>query len=108
MSTTRSPPATPSYRLTRRGRLVVLAFALLAVLVSASLLRLRGGRHPGVRHPRAHRDGDGRHRRHPLGHRRRRRRVVATPETMVEQIKTLNALDSGMVTAGQRLRVPTD
>ena len=27
---------------------------------------------------------------------------------MVDRIKSLNALDSGMVTAGQRLRVPTD
>jgi Tfp pilus assembly protein FimV len=28
--------------------------------------------------------------------------------TMVERIERLNALDSGMVLAGQRLRVPTD
>jgi hypothetical protein len=99
------PTYTPSYRLTRRGRLVVLTFALLLVLAVGVVLASGavGTQESGTPEPtetvmvgtgdtlweiaaEAADDGDVR--------------------AMVERIQSLNALDSGMVTAGQRLRVP--
>ena len=97
----------PSYRLTRRGRLVVLAFALMVVLAIGVALASGavGTQESGTPTPTetvmvgtgdtlwdiaADAAGDG------------------DTREMVERIKSLNALDSGMVTAGQRLRVPTD
>ena len=99
------PMHTPTYRLTRRGRLVVLAFALLAVLAIGIVLASGavGTQEAGTPEPTetvmvgtgdtlwdiaADAAGDGEVR------------------DMVERIKRLNALDSGMVTAGQQLRVP--
>ena len=97
----------PSYRLTRRGRLVVLAFSLLAVMVLGFVLASGavGTKEGGTPEP-------------------TETVMVGTGDTlwdiaadaaeggdvreMVDRIKSLNALDSGMVTAGQRLRVPID
>ena len=97
----------PSYRLTRRGRLVVLAFSLLVILAVGFVLASGavGTQEGGTPEPTqtvmvgtgdtlwdiaADAAGDG------------------DVRAMVDRIKSLNALDSGMVTAGQRLRVPTD
>ena len=97
----------PSYRLTRRGRLVVVAFALFVILAVGFVLASGavGTRESGTPEPTetvmvgtgdtlwdiaADAAGDG------------------DVREMVDRIKSLNALDSGMVTAGQRLRVPTD
>ncbi len=107
MSTITLQPHQPSYRLTRRGRLVVLAFALMVVLAVGVALASGavGTQESGTPTPTetvmvgtgdtlwdiaADAAGDG------------------DTRAMVERIKSLNALDSGMVTAGQRLRVPTD
>ena len=97
----------PTYRLTRRGRLVVLAFSLLVVMALGFVLASGafGTKEGGTPEP-------------------TETVMVGTGDTlwdiaadaaeggdvreMVERIKSLNALDSGMVTAGQRLRVPTD
>ena len=92
-------------RLTRRGRLVVFALALLVVL-GLGLMLAAGSvatEEPGTPEP-------------------TRVVMVGTGDTlwdiaadladdgdvraMVDQIERLNALDSGMVVAGQRLRVP--
>ncbi len=107
MSTMTLQPHQPSYRLTRRGRLVVLAFALMAVLAIGVVLASGavGTLESGTPTP-------------------TETVMVGTGDTlwdiaaeaadggdtreMVERIKSLNALDSGMVTAGQRLRVPTE
>jgi hypothetical protein len=102
--------ASPSVRLTRRGRIVVLLLGL-AIALMAGIFLGAGSvatEHPGTPEP---------------------TRIVqvapgdtlwgiaadaaaATGEddirTMVDRIERLNALDSGMVLAGQRLRVPTD
>ena len=100
-------PVRPSVRLTRRGRLVVFLGTLMLVLLlgivwgTGSVATER----PGTPEP---------------------ARVVmvapgdtlydlaaeATPEggdvaAMVERIQRLNALDSGMLAAGQELRIPT-
>jgi len=97
----------PSYRLTRRGRLVVVAFSLFVILAVGFVLASGavGTRESGTPEPTetvmvgtgdtlwdiaADAAGDG------------------DVREMVDRIKSLNALDSGMVTAGQRLRVPTD
>jgi hypothetical protein len=107
MSTIALQPHQPSYRLTRRGRLVVLAFALMVVLAIGVALASGavGTQESGTPTPTetvmvgtgdtlwdiaADAAGDG------------------DTRAMVERIKSLNALESGMVTAGQRLRVPTD
>lgn len=98
-------PATSSVRLTRRGRLVVLALALLAVLAVGVLLAsgsVATGE-PGTAEPTEivvvgagdtlwdiasdlSDDGDVR--------------------AMIDRIEKLNALDSGMVVVGQQLVVP--
>ena len=98
---------TPTYRLTRRGRLVIIAFSLLAVMAIGLVLASGavGTQESGTPEP-------------------TETVMVGTGDTlwdiaadaaddgdvrgMVERIKSLNALDSGMVTAGQRLRVPTE
>ena len=97
----------PTYRLTRRGRLVVLVFSLFAVMVLGFVLASGavGTKEGGTPEPTetvmvgtgdtlwdiaADAAGDG------------------DVREMVDRIKSLNALDSGMVIAGQRLRVPTD
>ena len=97
----------PTYRLTRRGRLVVLAFSLLAILAIGVVVASGavGTKQSGTPEP-------------------TQTVMVGTGDTlweiaaaaaddgdvrdMVERIKSLNALDSGLVDAGQRLRVPTD
>ena len=98
---------TPAYRLTRRGRLVVFVLGLVAILAIGVLLAsgATGTQEAGTPEPTttvvvgpgdtlweiaadAAEDGDIR--------------------AMVERIQRLNALDSGMVTAGQRLRVPAE
>ena len=94
-----------SVRLTRRGRLVVFTLALLVVLGLGTLLGARSvaSEHPGTPEP-------------------TRVVMVGSGETlwqiaagladdgdvraMIDHIKELNALDSAMVSAGQRLRVP--
>jgi LysM repeat protein len=108
ISITHIRPARPgSVRLTRRGRLVVLALAVLAILLVGFVLA--GGSvatsEPGTPEP-------------------TRVVMVGAGDTlwdlaadlsddgdvrgMVDHIKRLNALDSGMVTAGQRLLVPAE
>jgi hypothetical protein len=106
MSTMTITPV-PTYRLTRRGRLVVVALSLLVILAVGIFLAAGavGTAESGNPEP-------------------TETVMVGTGETlwgiaaeaadggdvreMVERIKRLNALDTGMVTAGQRLRVPTD
>jgi hypothetical protein len=100
-------PYQPSYRLTRRGRLAVFAFSLLVILAIGVVLASGavGTKESGTPEP-------------------TETVMVGTGDTlwgiaaeaadggdvreMVERIKRLNALDSGLVTAGQRLRVPVD
>ena len=107
MTPTAAPLRPSSIRLTRRGRLVVLAAALIAVLAVG--LFLASGSvatdEPGTPEPTQvvlvgsgdtlwgiasdlADDGDVR--------------------AMIDRISELNALDSGMVIAGQRLLVPVD
>jgi LysM repeat protein len=104
---TASPVLTTSVRLTRRGRLVVLAAALIAVLAVGFFLAsgsVATGE-PGTAEP-------------------TRVVLVGAGDTlwgiasdladdgdvraMIERISQLNALDSGMVVAGQKLVVPVD
>ena len=108
MSTmTLTPTVTPTLRLTRRGRLVVLALAVVAVLAIGVFLSAGSvaTERPGTPEP-------------------TRVVMVGTGDTlwdiaaeiadggdvvaMVEHIEALNALDGGLVTAGQRLRVPVE
>ena len=106
-TTARPRPAAPagSVRLTRRGRLVVFTLGLLLVLALGTILGARSvaTEHPGTPEP-------------------TRVVMVGSGETlwdiaagladdgdvraMIARIEDLNALDSAMVTAGQRLRVP--
>ena len=103
--TSRSP-GRRQVRLTRRGRLVVFVGALLVVLAlgvfwgAGSVATER----PGT--PEPTRGRHGRRGRDPLGHRRRRPATDGDTGAMVERIQELNALDSGMLTAGQKIRVP--
>lgn len=105
-STTRRP-ARGTVRLTRRGRLVVFLAALLVVLAVGLTVGARAVAtdEPGTPEP-------------------TRVVMVGTGDTlwdiaaeaagdgdvrgMVDRIERLNALESGMVVAGQRLRVPLD
>lgn len=98
---------TPSVRLTRRGRLVVLAAALIAVLAVGFFLASGSVAtdEPGTPEP-------------------TRVVLVGAGDTlwgiasdladdgdvraMIDRISKLNALDSGMVVAGQKLVVPVD
>ena len=101
------PTRTSSVRLTRRGRLVVFAFGLLVVLAlgvlwgSGSVATERAGTPESTRVVQVQ-PGDTLY------------DLAAGLETdgdinaMVERIQDLNALDSGVLQAGQRLRVPTD
>ncbi|GAA2146911.1 hypothetical protein GCM10009844_23590 [Nocardioides koreensis] len=104
---TLAPASAGQLRLTRRGRLVVLALAMLVALGLG--LALAAGsvatEEPGTPEP---------------------TRVVMVGagdtlwgiaadiaddggvRTMIDRIERLNALDSGMVVAGQRLRVPVE
>ncbi|GCD91478.1 LysM peptidoglycan-binding domain-containing protein [Nocardioides sp. LS1] len=99
-------PRSGEVRLTRRGRTVVLLAALLVVLTVGALLG--GARSAATEHPGA-----------PTS---TRVVMVGTGDTlwdiasdlapdgdvraMIAQIEDLNALDSALVAAGQRLRVP--
>jgi hypothetical protein len=101
-------PVRPQVRLTRRGRLVVFLGTLMIVLLlgivwgTGSVATER----PGTPEPtRVVQVGPG-DTLYDLA-------ADATPEggdvaAMVERIQRLNALDSGMVDVGQRLRIPTD
>lgn len=109
MSSTAIHPGsyTPTYCLTRRGRLVVLALALFAVLAIGVVLASGavGTQEAGTPEPTttvlvgpgdtlwdiAAEAADG-----------------GDVRDMIDRIESLNALESGMLTAGQRLRVPTD
>ena len=100
------PTMTGTMRLTRRGRLVVLTLALLVVL-AAGILVASGSvatEEPGTPEP-------------------TRVVMVGTGDTlwgiaadvaadgdvraMIDRIERLNALETGMVSAGQKLLVPT-
>ena len=106
MSTmTIAPSFTPELRLTRRGRLVVLLGALLVVLVLGVFMTAGSvaSEKPGTPEPTlvvTVQPGDTLY------------GIAATVTTdgdvaaMVEQIQTINALDSGMLAAGQRIKVP--
>jgi predicted Zn-dependent protease len=107
MTTMTLNPAPTSVRLTRRGRLVVLTVAVLAVLAFGIFLSSgsMATEQPGTPEP-------------------TRVVMVGTGDTlwdiaasiaddgdvreMVSRIQDLNALDGGMVVAGQRLRVPVE
>ena len=97
-----------SVRLTRRGRLVVFLVAFVAVLALGIALGTQSVRRRDARHPRADPRRDGRLRRDPVGDRRRRWPRDGDVRAMVDRIEELNALDSAMVQAGQRLRVPVE
>jgi LysM repeat protein len=106
MSTMTVTP-TPTYRLTRRGRLVVLAFSLVVVLaigvfLAAGAVGTQGSGTPEPTETVMVGTGD------TLWGIASEAADGGDVREMVERIKRLNALDSGMVTAGQRLRVPTD
>lgn len=105
MTITPSYSFSPSVRLTRRGRLVVLLAALVAVLVLGVVWG--GGssatERPGTPEPTlvvTVQPGETLY------------GIAATVTTdgdvaaMVERIQSLNALDSGMLAAGQRIKVP--
>ncbi len=94
-------------RLTRRGRLVVLAIAVLAILAVGFVLA--GGSvatdEPGTPEPtRVVMVGSG----DTLWDIAAGLSDDGDVRAMVDRIQRLNALDSGMVVAGQRLLVPTD
>ena len=100
----------PTVRLTRRGRVVVLLVGLLLALAAGVFLGAGSvaTEHPGTPEPtRVVQVGTGDTLWDIAAD-----VAVATGEddvrAMVERIERLNALESGMVLAGQRLRVPTD
>ncbi|MCW2797180.1 LysM peptidoglycan-binding domain-containing protein [Nocardioides sp.] len=98
-----TPPA--SVRLTRRGRFAVLALALVTVLVVGLFLAAGSvaTEHPGTPEPtRVVMVGSGDTLWDIAADIAGSGDVVA----MVDRIEELNALDTGMVAAGQRLRVP--
>jgi hypothetical protein len=99
-------PAQGQVRLTRRGRLVVFLGALLVVL----LLGVYWGagsvatEHRGTPEPtQVVMVGEG----DTLWDIAAEAATDGETGAMVERIKRLNALDSGMLTAGQKIRVPT-
>ena len=106
MSTmTINPTYVPELRLTRRGRLVVLLGALLVVLMLGVFMTAGSvaSEKPGTPEPTlvvTVQPGDTLY------------GIAATVTTdgdvaaMVERIQTINALDSGMLAAGQRIKVP--
>lgn len=106
MSTmTITPSYAPELRLTRRGRMVVLLGALLVVLVLGVFMTAGSvaSERPGTPEPTlvvTVQPGDTLY------------GIAETVTTdgdvaaMVEEIQTINALDSGMLAAGQRIRVP--
>ena len=111
MSTTASPSYVTSHtstvRLTRRGRLVVLAAALVAVLAVG--LFLASGSvatdEPGTPEPtRVVLVGSG----DTLWGIASDLAEDGDVRSMIDRISKLNALDSGMVVAGQQLVVPVD
>ena len=108
MMTSNPVPVRPSVRLTRRGRLVVFLGTLAIVLMlgivwgSGSVATERAGT-PEPTDVVTVLPGDTLY---DLA-------ADATPAdgdvaAMVERIQRLNALDSGMLVAGQELRIPTD
>ena len=108
MMTRNAVPARPQVRLTRRGRLVVFLGALAIVMLlgvvwgSGSVATERAGT-PEPTDVVTVMPGDTLY---DLA-------ADATPAggdvaAMVERIQRLNALDSGMLVAGQELRIPTD
>jgi LysM domain len=104
------PHARSTVRLTRRGRLVVVALGLLVVLVAGMFLTAGSvaTERPGTPEPaRIVMVGEG----DTLwGLAADAAAATGSDDTraMIERIERLNALDSGMVMAGQRLRIPTD
>lgn len=106
MSTmTINPTYVPELRLTRRGRLVVLLGALLVVLMLGVFMTAGSvaSEKPGTPEPTlvvTVQPGDTLY------------GIASTVTTdgdvaaMVERIQTINALDSGMLAAGQRIKVP--
>ena len=94
-----------SVRLTRRGRLVVFTLALLVVLGLGTLLGARSvaSEHPGTPEPtRVVMVGSG----DTLWQIAAGLADDGDVRAMIDRIEELNALDTAMVTAGQRLRVP--
>src|SRR6476661_8814396 len=94
-----------SVRLTRRGRLVVFTLALLVVLGLGTLLGARSvaSEHPGTPEPtRVMMVGSG----DTLWQIAADLADDGDVRAMIDRIEELNALDTAMVTAGQRLRVP--
>lgn len=100
-------PRRSTVRLTRRGRLVVFVLALIAVL-AVGIVLAQGSVATGEKgEPAPTRivmvgSGD------TLWDIASRIADDGDVRGMVHQIEELNALDSGMVTAGQKLRVPTE
>ena len=108
MMSSNPAPVRPSVRLTRRGRLVVFLGTLMIVLLlgivwgSGSVATEQAGTPEPTRVVMVG-PGDTLY---DLA-------AEATPAdgdvaAMVERIQRLNALDSGMLVAGQQLRIPTD
>ncbi len=106
----RRPEVPTRVRLTRRGRAAVLLAGLVIALVVGVVLGARSvaTEHPGTPEP-THivMVGSGETLWDIAGD-----AALATGSddirAMVKRIERMNALDSGMVQAGQRLRVPTD
>ena len=103
-------PAAPSLRLTRRGRAVVVVLGLLVVLAAGVLFGAGSvaTERPGTPEPsRIVMVGQGDTLWDIAAD-----AAAATGDddvrAMITRIERLNALDSGMVLAGQRLRIPTD
>ena len=78
----------------------------LFLLLARRLLGRRLGRHRAARHARADRDRPGRRAARPSGTSPPTVATDGDTGAMVERIQRLNALDSGMLTAGQKIRVP--
>ena len=99
------PGAQGSVRMTRRGRMEVFTLALLVVLGLGTLLGARSvaSEHPGTPEPtRVVMVGSG----DTLWQIAADLADDGDVRAMIDRIEELNALDTAMVTAGQRLRVP--